>query len=194
VVGTLVVLPDRCEVDLSDGELEAVLSHELAHVVRRDAGWLVLFAVLGRAMWVQPLNRLAREGFLEAADLECDDWSVARTRRPLELARSISRVAEWTLATGGARRGKALALGRGRRLSRRVSRILAGRRPARGPRWIRFAAAAVVLAPTLLLPAVPLAGARQAVVVRVEVTRGAPVAGVEDGETRTVSLRRIRRP
>jgi len=167
VLGTTIVLPERCAEELSEGELEAVLAHEAGHLVRKDPHWLQVFDLLSRALWVQPLNRLARCGFLEASELACDDWAVTRLTRPLDLARSISRVAEWSRPR--ARPVPATALARSRSgLSSRVRRILKGESGARGGRLLGLGLAGVVLGSALTLPTVRFGGAMEAVILRRE--------------------------
>jgi hypothetical protein len=91
-----------------------------------------------------------------AAELECDDWAVARTGRPLGLARSLARVAEWSISGARVNAEIALAQGGPRHLSDRVRRILSPAGPeGRGSRWGRVAAALLVLAPAFMLPSVP---------------------------------------
>jgi hypothetical protein len=167
VLGTTIVLPVRCAMELGEGELEAVLAHEAGHLVRRDAVWLQAFDALIRALWIQPLNRVARRGFLDASELACDDWAVERIARPEDLARSISRVAEWSRPR--VRPGPATALARSRAgLSSRVRRILAGERAAKRGRLVGLALAVVVLWSALALPTVRFGGALEAVILRRE--------------------------
>lgn len=182
VVAGRVVLPARCVESLAPDEIRAVLAHEVAHVVRRDPAWIALGEVLCRMFWMQPLTRVALAGLRGSAELVCDDWAVERTRRPLDLARSIARVAHWLQAGQGrpvwgqVARLTHLAPGQGHTLSARVRRILnegASRRAA--PRPVRMLLAALVLAPTLAVPAVPRGTPSFAVFVRREVVEGAPL-------------------
>ncbi len=158
VWGKTIVLPDLCEEQLSDDELDAVLAHELAHVRRRDDFWLMTMRAVVGVFWFQPLNRVAVAGSLEAMELACDDQALARTGRPLGLARSLARVAEWSLLPRRARTEIALVQRGGHRLTRRVHRILARRRPEerRSP-LIRLAVAVFLVAPIFMLPSVPAA-------------------------------------
>jgi beta-lactamase regulating signal transducer with metallopeptidase domain len=150
-----VVLPVRCESQFSDDELEAVLAHELAHVQRGDVRWLALLRAVEAVLWIQPLNRLGVTGAVVATELDCDDRALDRTGQPLGLARSVARVAEWSLARPRIQPEVAMA-GEGRHLSTRVRRILAPRRPeGRAPSWKLMAAVAFALAPVSLLPSVP---------------------------------------
>ena len=51
--------------------------------------------VLERALFFQPLNRLARARLCDSAEFLCDEWAVRRTQSPLALARCLSIVASW---------------------------------------------------------------------------------------------------
>ena len=174
-----IALSDRCDRELSDDELGAVLAHEVAHVGRADVIWLAGLRLLTACLWLQPLNRVALRGFLDASELVCDDWALTRTCQPLGLARSISRVAEWALAPRAAMQGVVgMAGADGRTLSGRIRRILSGRKIQEPASRIRraFAASALVL-PLLLLPTVPSPVARRAAIFiqRVAVMDGATV-------------------
>jgi hypothetical protein len=151
-------LPERCENELERDELRAVLAHEVAHVSRRDVTWLGLFRLVGGVLWVQPLNRVALAGQMAAAELVCDDWALARTKRPLGLARLISRVTEWATSARFQLEAPVVAMvgANGRSLADRVRRILSARGEARRAlRWKRGLAATALLLPVLFLPPVP---------------------------------------
>jgi len=151
-----IALPVRCEADLTDDELRAVLAHEVAHVGRRDVAWLRLGRYLTALLWLQPLNRVALRGMIEAAELVCDDWALRRMRQPLGLARSISRVAEWSVVPHRRPAAVVAMVGRdGRSLSGRVRRILAGPPTEAHSRWKRLSGGVALLLPLLMLPAVP---------------------------------------
>jgi beta-lactamase regulating signal transducer with metallopeptidase domain len=117
-----VVLPPRCQDELGEPELVAVLAHETAHIGRKDVFWQSLFRWTAVLLWFQPLNGWVRRRLHEVAELICDDWAVNRIPSPMDLARSISRVAEWSLPTS--RRRAVLVGSQGGRLSERVRRIL----------------------------------------------------------------------
>jgi beta-lactamase regulating signal transducer with metallopeptidase domain len=73
--------------ELEPEEQDSMLAHEVAHLVRRDPQWLVLARAVEMVFFFQPLNRLARRRIQEVAEYLCDDWAVARTRRPVMLAK-----------------------------------------------------------------------------------------------------------
>ncbi len=90
-----IILPRRMLAEFTIAEQEAVLAHELGHVVRRDTLWLQLALFIEQLAWFQPLNRLARRRLELAAEFAADSWAVRLTNSPLQLARAITHVAGW---------------------------------------------------------------------------------------------------
>lgn len=93
-----ICLPTTALQDLDSEQLRAMLAHELAHLVRRDPLWLVLACLLERALFVQPLNRLARREILHSAEYLADEWAARRTGG-IPLAKALVKVAEWIQAS-----------------------------------------------------------------------------------------------
>ena len=111
-----IVLPVRAECELTQDELRSLLAHELAHLVRGDAWWLLASRFVCALGGFQPLNHLARREWQRAAEFLCDAWAVSRTGNRLALARCLTEVAGWrwqqadcaaTLAATGRRNGLA---------------------------------------------------------------------------------------
>lgn len=115
---------------MPSGELRVAMAHEVAHLVRRDPGWMRVTTLISSVLFFQPLNRLAARNLRETAELLADDWAVERTGAPLKLARSLARVAQWLTPR---RPSPVLAMAgvEGAALGRRVERILgeSDRRP-----------------------------------------------------------------
>jgi hypothetical protein len=90
----------------------------------------------------------------EAAEFASDTWAVRAVPRPVQLARCLARVAEWTVA-GERLAAPAMAERRGSVLVRRVERLtsdeVAGEFDTRG-RTGRLALAATFLAMALFAP------------------------------------------
>lgn len=118
--------------------------------------WSTLMRALVAIFWMQPLNRIALTKLVEVAEFMCDDWALTRTDEPFELARSISRVAEWMVP--GRRYPTVVSIvGRGRAgLAFRVRRILSSTRLRCERVWLRPLAAVLLLAPLCWLPPVPV--------------------------------------
>lgn len=150
--GNEVCLPRRALVELESGEQDTMLAHEIAHVIRRDPQWLVAARVIELVLFMQPLNRLARYRMQEIAEYLCDDWAVARTSRPVVLAKCLAAVAAWVGRSPRLEPVAAMVERDGSPLVRRVGRILRGVPETRSP---RLALAASVTALAALAGAAP---------------------------------------
>ena len=76
IVRPCIVLP--AALDLDDGELAAILTHECAHIDRRDNLLALVEALLGAALWFHPLVWMARRILARAREEACDEVVVAR--------------------------------------------------------------------------------------------------------------------
>jgi HEAT repeat protein/beta-lactamase regulating signal transducer with metallopeptidase domain len=95
LTGRHIVLPEQFIERLDADQQRAALAHEMAHVIRRDSAWRIVAAIVERALFFQPLNRIARTRMTESAEFLCDRWAVRQTGSPLALARCLSLVASW---------------------------------------------------------------------------------------------------
>ncbi|MDR7563641.1 MAG: M56 family metallopeptidase [Armatimonadota bacterium] len=92
------VVVSRWFLEHLDGEeLEAVMAHELAHLVRRAPQVLWVARVLRDATWYLPWSRRAFELLEAEEELEADALAVALTGRPLALASALGRLTEQAL-------------------------------------------------------------------------------------------------
>ncbi len=150
-----IVVPDRASAELSAGQLEVMLAHELAHHVRRDPLWLALTRCLTSALFFQPLNRLAGKRLRETSELLCDAWAAQRTGRGRELAECLTTVAGWIAGERTLRAVPAMAA-EGSMLERRVERLIAGatQRPSTTRAPTRMLTVLPLVAVALLAPAV----------------------------------------
>ncbi|MGH7351794.1 MAG: M56 family metallopeptidase [Candidatus Methylomirabilales bacterium] len=78
---------------LSPQELAAVLFHELGHVQSRDPLRLAVVRFLAGALWFLPVARSLAAGFADAVEAAADDWAVAITRQPVDLASALVKTA-----------------------------------------------------------------------------------------------------
>lgn len=163
-----IVLPAHATAWMNRGELRAVLAHELAHVQRADPFWLGVVRTVEALFFFQPLNRLARRRFQEAAEFTADAWAVEWTDEPLDLARSLEKVASRAHARSEPVTSPAVAL-RESPVVERVRRLVAGETGRGGARLGRLASA--TLLPALLLPPVQIPSPRVLRVVVIEEVR-----------------------
>jgi Zn-dependent protease with chaperone function len=112
---------------LSREELHAILSHELAHLDRRDPAWLWVSSVLTRVLFFQPLNWIAAHRVRAYAEFLCDDAAVRGSSR-LAVASALAHASEWLEST---RPATAVGMAGSESLTvERVRRVLGGVRPS----------------------------------------------------------------
>ena len=108
------------EQHLSDAELEAVLAHEHAHVIRRDPARLTFLRALGCLFfWLPALRRLS-DDVADDAEVIADDF--AARGNPVVLASAILAMAQWrgTVPLSTA----VVGIQRNTMLDRRIHRLL----------------------------------------------------------------------
>lgn len=130
-----ILLPCQLESELSDDELEAVLSHELAHLVRRDIWWLWFGRAICWGCPFQPLNFLAQREWRDAAESLCDQWVIAQGVSRFSLARSLTSVAALAQENRVAYSLSATGSG-GKQLTERVENLLEEKKDRFHP-WTR---------------------------------------------------------
>jgi polysaccharide export outer membrane protein len=123
----LVLVPRGLWESLARRERNAILRHEIAHLVRGDLWWSLAIRVLALPQWFNPLVWLAVRRFDEAGEWACDDW-VSRGKRDRELtfARSLVAAAEYATT-----RAPGTASAQGGTLARRVRRLVSTRKEDR---------------------------------------------------------------
>ncbi len=141
-----ICVPTRAVAGLTADQQEAMIAHEMGHIVRADSFWLFAEHLVCALCFFQPLNRLAARKLRETAELLCDDWAVDRTGRPIALAECLTEVAGWMVARRRPVVVPSMAQSEsmlGRRVRRLVrSDVAVSRRSARGA---LFAAAVVLM-------------------------------------------------
>jgi hypothetical protein len=120
-----IILPRKLESQTSHGELEALLAHEVAHLLRGDTHWLFFGRLLCACLPFQPINFVARRAWRQAEEFLCDQWAVRHGANGLALANCLTVIAEKRMHAGRETTGVAVS-GDGSSLSRRVERLVQG--------------------------------------------------------------------
>ncbi|MEH0167957.1 M56 family metallopeptidase [Roseateles microcysteis] len=110
--GGAICLPRWLAVKLDAGQCEAVLAHEIAHLLRRDPAWRLAGQWAAALGWLQPLNHLALRRLDALAELACDRWAAQASGQPQALAESLYACAEQIVQRRGSAPRLAAAMAR----------------------------------------------------------------------------------
>jgi beta-lactamase regulating signal transducer with metallopeptidase domain len=173
-----ICVPVRAWRELRDDEFRALLAHEAAHVVRRDAVWLMIAAAVRVLGWWQPLNLVAAARLRLAMELCCDERAAAEPRQRAALVRCLIKVAEWNVRDG--RAVLATMASRGSALRRRLESLLddAPRRREIHPVGPWLAVTTVAVPVVCLAPVVTIASLSRVPAAAVRLVRHAPAPEV----------------
>jgi len=89
-----IAIPSSLVEALTAEELDQVILHEHAHVLRRDDWSRLTQALLMSVLWIHPAALVISRALNRERELACDECVVARTGSPKALARCLTRVAE----------------------------------------------------------------------------------------------------
>ncbi len=154
-----ICVPARALHELNDGELRALLGHEVAHHLRRDTIRLGILNVLRAVFFFQPLFRIAAQEIQLAAEEQCDDWAASQFEDRLAMASCLTEVARWVVPRD--RSSPVPCIGRRRsQLALRVRRLVEERRALQAPSraWQRASSMGLLVLAPLFAPAVAPAG------------------------------------
>lgn len=89
-----ICVPDWIFERLDHAQLEAMLAHELAHVVRGDPAWRISARLISRFGFLQPLHGLVVRRLDQSAELCCDDWAARASGHRRALAEALYTCAQ----------------------------------------------------------------------------------------------------
>ncbi|MFC4347993.1 M56 family metallopeptidase [Kordiimonas lipolytica] len=158
-----ICLPDWAFDDLPKSELDSLLAHEVAHMVRRDPLMLMVMQALSRLFFFQPLFRLARKRLADIAELSADEWAATHLADAKSVAAALYTCATKIHETRQIQWGLAMA-GNKSMLKTRVERLIGANGQAFGKSGVaaKGAVACSLLAITLGLPSIQFADALSA--------------------------------
>ena len=146
IVRPRILLSGAAESDLTSGELQAALQHEVAHVRRRDN----LKKLLLRLVTFPGMSGL--EGaWMAASEMAADDSAVSNRTEALDLASALLKLSRLTEASPATDLTTALLHGSAYALNARIARLVAwneqnNRRSRKNPMWRGLAAAVASVA------------------------------------------------
>jgi TonB family protein len=127
--------------NVAGGDLDAVMAHEFAHMVRRDFVKNLLYGLLSLPGAYHPLLWLTRSRVAESREMVCDAMAAESVAGSESYARSLLRLASLLVKSEPDRTLHAIGIFDANSFERRVMRLSEGRAELRGVR--RFATAAV---------------------------------------------------
>jgi len=150
---TTIVLPRKLADSLDDGQLRNVISHEIAHYVRRDH-WANLFAFFVTSLfWWNPVAWLARRAMTAAAEASCDAIAMERLEGSRKsYAETLLVVVDFVMENSPLRPTLSVSFGESRSIKRSFEMIANTKVKSRLSRvgWILlvFTAVGLLLIPT----------------------------------------------
>lgn len=122
----LIVIPEYLAADSAEERLRSVLTHEVAHVVRRDQWVAILQRLAGILYWWNPLFRSLNRQLSQSREEICDDYVLQSAGEGRKFAATLLDVAERT-ALFGLPEGTALLDDDAKSLEQRIRRLLVPR-------------------------------------------------------------------
>jgi beta-lactamase regulating signal transducer with metallopeptidase domain len=148
IVRSAIVIPASA-LDWDEARVQAVLTHELSHVVRRDVLWQTLAQLACAIYWFHPLSWMAQWRMRIEREIACDDSVVSASQPATSYARSLLDLAT-SFGKAPAPRGittAGVAMANSANLEHRVKAILdADRRRSPVSRRVGIAIAVVAIA------------------------------------------------
>jgi molybdopterin converting factor small subunit len=138
----------------SDEKIQAVLAHELSHVVRKDALTRALAAIHRSVFWFSPLAWWLERHLAVLAEQASDDAALGTGADRIFYANVLLGFYHDLQSTPGRVRWEGVAMTRGKQARERVERILdSSRRLSAGLRKSAWGALALLAVPLIYLPA-----------------------------------------
>jgi len=156
-------------------QLQAVLTHELAHVVRRDVLWQQLARLACAIHWPNPLAWVAAWRMRVERELACDDFVLRDGESATRYVRWLITFAETLGRRSAGPQTVGVAMAAGNRFEQRVRAILDARRPRNGVSM--RAGVAMALAALALLGVAGVVSPFSALSVRRAAAAASPAAG-----------------
>jgi beta-lactamase regulating signal transducer with metallopeptidase domain len=146
-----ILLPDHAPAWPAE-QLESVLTHELAHIARRDVLWQMLSRLACAIYWLHPLAWFAAWRMRVERELACDDWVLRGGQSSTRYARWLLDIATMLSTRRHCVESIGVAMAARTNLEHRISALLDPRRrrfPVSRPMAITLTIAAAALLITI---------------------------------------------
>ena len=160
----VLLLPPKFLEQISEGDLEAVMAHECAHIRRRDYLKNVLYSLLSLPVTYHPALWLTYSRMAESREMVCDAMAAEAVVGRERYARSLLRLASLLANRAPARTLHAIGIFDANTFERRVMKLTSKRAEIAGTRRIAIVVACVMLG---------VATCASALALRMEVQSGA---------------------
>lgn len=127
-----VILPDGLSDRLRPPELQAILTHELTHIARRDNLWAAIARVIVSAFWFHPLLWWIERRMLAEREAACDERVLAQGADPADYVSAILKVCRMPFAGADGYAGAT-----GANLKRRMEQIMFAHKVRPTSRFLR---------------------------------------------------------
>ena len=121
ILQPMILIPTRLVPRMTHETLDAILTHELAHIVRRDCAWQLLQRIIEAAVWFHPLSWMAWRRMEFVRERACDEFAVHQMGDFHTYAETLLEIAAGT--NRGVSQKLGLAMARSMGLARRLDAL-----------------------------------------------------------------------
>jgi Zn-dependent protease with chaperone function len=123
--GGRILISEALIADLDEDETEAILAHEIAHLEAKDVRMVALAGTLRDVVAWNPIAHIAYRSFASQREYEADTRAASLVGNPLSVASGLIKMCDLIRVAGRIPRSSLAFIGRGRKVKRRVSALLA---------------------------------------------------------------------
>ncbi|MEA1981070.1 MAG: M56 family metallopeptidase, partial [candidate division Zixibacteria bacterium] len=87
-----IILPQKA-VDWPDDKIEMVLTHEFAHIKRKDTFWIIISSLVSALYWYNPLVWVCRKKMIIDAEIVCDNYVLQNGANAQSYAKYLLNIA-----------------------------------------------------------------------------------------------------
>jgi TonB family protein len=99
IVNPIVLWPQRLTAELNDAQIDAIIAHEVCHVVRRDNLLALVQVAVSAAFWFHPLVWWIGSRLIDERERACDEHVLACGASPRTYAESIVKTCRFCVTS-----------------------------------------------------------------------------------------------